>query len=222
MFVTSRLQCVRNEDAPPARSCCSATPWSSSPSPSTAPPGRRPAPPHRFRPRDRRLFRLRDPRIVTRIDPSANLTLSGPVPVPRRLLHPVRGRGLPAHHPISRPARRDGPLHGAPGGRRRHLPGAALQRQPARNRHAAGRTAATLRPLGRPFPSRPTCSRWSRRICRRWSARSTTMSGREVLLQVWVEARDLDRVVGHAMDSLVHSCAGTRRSSAWNSTSTAS
>jgi aminopeptidase N len=30
------------------------------------------------------------------------------------------------------------------------------------------------------------------------------MSGREVLLQVWVEARDLDRV-GHAMDSLVHS-----------------
>ena len=32
----------------------------------------------------------------------------------------------------------------------------------------------------------------------------TTMSGREVLLQVWVEARDLDRV-GHAMDSLVHS-----------------
>ena len=31
-----------------------------------------------------------------------------------------------------------------------------------------------------------------------------TMSGREVLLQVWVEARDLDRV-GHAMDSLVHS-----------------
>ena len=32
----------------------------------------------------------------------------------------------------------------------------------------------------------------------------TTMSGREVLLQVWVEARDLDRV-GHAMDSLIHS-----------------
>uniref|UniRef100_UPI003FA21F1A aminopeptidase N n=1 Tax=Zoogloea ramigera TaxID=350 RepID=UPI003FA21F1A len=31
-----------------------------------------------------------------------------------------------------------------------------------------------------------------------------TMSGREVLLQVWVEARDLDRVE-HAMDSLVHS-----------------
>ncbi|WP_298595598.1 aminopeptidase N [Zoogloea sp.] len=31
-----------------------------------------------------------------------------------------------------------------------------------------------------------------------------TMSGREVLLQVWVEARDLDRV-SHAMDSLVHS-----------------
>ena len=31
-----------------------------------------------------------------------------------------------------------------------------------------------------------------------------TASGREVLLQVWVEQRDLDRV-GHAMDSLVHS-----------------
>jgi len=31
-----------------------------------------------------------------------------------------------------------------------------------------------------------------------------TMSGREVLLQVWVEARDLDRT-SHAMDSLVHS-----------------
>jgi len=34
--------------------------------------------------------------------------------------------------------------------------------------------------------------------------RVETASGREVLLQVWVEARDLDRV-GHAMDSLVHS-----------------
>ncbi|MCK6394467.1 aminopeptidase N [Zoogloea sp.] len=34
--------------------------------------------------------------------------------------------------------------------------------------------------------------------------RVTTMTGREVLLQVWVEARDLDRV-GHAMDSLIHS-----------------
>jgi len=34
--------------------------------------------------------------------------------------------------------------------------------------------------------------------------RVDTMSGREVLLQVWVEARDLDRT-GHAMDSLVHS-----------------
>ncbi|NML25956.1 aminopeptidase N [Zoogloea dura] len=31
-----------------------------------------------------------------------------------------------------------------------------------------------------------------------------TASGREVLLQVWVEERDLDRV-GHAMDSLIHS-----------------
>ncbi len=31
-----------------------------------------------------------------------------------------------------------------------------------------------------------------------------TMSGREVLLQVWIEARDRDRV-SHAMDSLVHS-----------------
>jgi len=34
--------------------------------------------------------------------------------------------------------------------------------------------------------------------------RVKTMSGREVLLQVWVEARDLDRV-DHAMESLVHS-----------------
>jgi aminopeptidase N len=34
--------------------------------------------------------------------------------------------------------------------------------------------------------------------------RVTTMSGREVLLQVWVEAGNLDRVE-HAMDSLVHS-----------------
>ena len=48
-----------------------------------------------------------------------------------------------------------------------------------------------------------------------------TMSGREVLLQVWVEARDLDRVE-HAMDSLDTRCAGTRRSSASSSTSTAS
>ena len=33
--------------------------------------------------------------------------------------------------------------------------------------------------------------------------RERTSSGREVLLQVWVEAGNLDRA-GHAMDSLVH------------------
>ena len=62
-----------------------------------------------------------------------------PVHLERQLLHPVRGRGLPPHHLLPRPARRDGALHHdhhrRPGTRAGH----AVERQPWQRR----RTPAT-------------------------------------------------------------------------------
>ena len=143
----------------PARWCCLARRWSWCPSPSTAP--RRPR------------ARCGETESGLAVDVSADevvLTIVTPhqsvgqphavraVSVSRRFLHPVRGRGLPSHHLFPRSAGHHGPLHRAPGGRRRHLPGAALQRQPARNRPLAQRPA--LCPLGRPLPQAvlPVCA----------------------------------------------------------------
>ncbi len=65
----------------------------------------------------------------------------GPLPVERKLLHPVRGRGLPAHHLFPGPAGRDGGLHHADRGGPSRGAGAARQRQPARSGRTARRPA---------------------------------------------------------------------------------
>ena len=103
----------------------------------------------------------------------------GPVPVARQFLHAVRGRGLPPHHLLPRPARRHGDVRRDAARRPQPLSGAARQRQP-RGRGRA-RRRPPLRALGRPASrSRATCSR-------SWPAASSasrtelrTRSGREV------------------------------------------
>ena len=66
----------------------------------------------------------------------------GPLPVEGHLLHAVRGAGLPPHHLFPRSPGCAGHLHGAHRGRPQRDAGAALQRQPARARHARRRQAA--------------------------------------------------------------------------------
>jgi hypothetical protein len=160
-----------------------------------------------------------------RISPPARRTARqhhavGPLPVERRLLHPVRGRGLPPHHLLPRPPRRDGALHRHAGSRPRGLPGAALQRQPARGgllpegRH--------LREVGGSLPQAVVPVRAGRGEAGRARAQGHHHVGREVLLQVWVEARATSTASSTRWIRWCTRCAGTRRPSAWSSTSTAS
>ena len=58
----------------------------------------------------------------------------GPVRQQRLVLHAVRGRGLSPHHLLPGPPRCDGQLHGDPARRQGQVPGAAVQRQPGRQR----------------------------------------------------------------------------------------
>ena len=140
----------------------------------------------------------------------------------RRLLHAVRGRGLPPHHLLPRPAGRDGELHRHAARRQGRLPGAAVERQPGRAGRAAT-TAATSRKWARPVPEAQLpvragggASWW------RASSASRARDGKEHLLQVYVRAGDLDKTE-HAMNSLIAlGASGTRRASACRSTSTAS
>ena len=83
-------------------------------------------------------------------DRSANTSCKGSI-VGHDLLHPMRGRGLPAHHLFSRPARRDGGLHHPHRGRESRRAGAARQRQPGRGRRRA-RHRPAFRGLARPVP----------------------------------------------------------------------
>ena len=89
-------------------------------------------------------------------------------------------------------------------GRQGRVPGAALERQPGRDR---GRATAMARtgPNGTiPGPSRATCSRWSRA---NWSPTRdsfTTRSGRKVDLAIYVRPGDETRT-DHAMRSLIAS-----------------
>ena len=77
--------------------------------------------------------------IETLLDPSANTRLEGPLSLRLGLLHPMRGRGLPPHHLLSRPPRRHERLHRADRGRQARGAGAARQRQSGRERRTGER-----------------------------------------------------------------------------------
>ena len=144
----------------------------------------------------------------------------GALPVERQLLHPVRGRGLPPHHLLSRPPGRDGGLHHAHRGRQGRSAGAARQRQSARD--AATSPAAGISRSGTiPGRSPPICSRWSAASsatsrtasspCPAARSRSASMSSparRTAPATPWIRSSAR--------------CAGTRRRSAANTTSTSS
>jgi hypothetical protein len=123
----------------------------------------------------------------------------------RRLLHPVRGRGLPPHHLLPGPPGRDGGLHGHAQGRCQGLPGAAVQRQPGRikGRLDNGRHFAVW---ARPLPQAQLPVRAGGRRPGLPRAAHPHRSGRDHLLQVYVRAGDLDKTE-HAMHSLVASIA---------------
>ena len=136
------------------------------------------------------------------IAPRPQHAADGALRLGRHSLHAVRGRGLPPHHLLPRPARRAQPLYGADDRRQGALPGAARQRRSDR----AGRSATTagIGPNGTiPSPSRAICSRWSRAISSANRDSFTTMSGREVELGIWVRAADLpktDHALARAQD----------------------
>ena len=73
--------------------------------------------------------------------PRAEHRARGAVSVRGHLLHPVRGRGVPPHHLVSRPARRDGAV---PRRDRVVDAGAAVERQPRGGRARACRMARPL------------------------------------------------------------------------------
>ena len=78
--------------------------------------------------------------------------------------------------------------------------GAAVERQPGRQRRSAA--TAGIGPNGSiRTPSPPTCSRWSPATSSPFEDRFTTRSGSEVALAIWVRRGDEDKC-GHAMASL--------------------
>ena len=79
---------------------------------------------------------------VTYCNPEANKALTGLYLLARHLLHAVRGPGLPPHHLFPRSPRRAGHLYHAHRGGPRRGPGAAVQRQSRRARHARRGQAA--------------------------------------------------------------------------------
>ena len=128
----------------------------------------------------------------------------GSLPLERHLLHAMRGRRLPPHHLFPRPPGRDGGLHHAHRGGEGRSAGAARQRQ-------SGRAPATC-PAPRAISRCGTIRSPSPRICSRWSAAISacvedtfvTMSGRNVVLRIYVEPGKEDRCAW-AMDSLKRS-----------------
>ncbi len=116
----------------------------------------------------------------------------GPVCVGRQLLHAMRGRGLSPHHVFPRPSRRHGHLHGHAARRQGGLSGAAVERQPDRRRRSARRPP--FRHAGKiRSRSRAICSRWWPASWSRSNSACKSGSGKEKLLQVWVEPHDLDK-----------------------------
>ena len=143
-----------------------------------------------------------------------------PLSIERHLLHAMRGGRLPPHHLFPRPARRDGGLHHAHRSRQNRSAGAAVERQSHRQRRP--RRTAGISPSGTiRIPSPPICSRWSAAIsaasrtasapCRGATSRCASMSSparRRAAATPWTRSSAR--------------CAGTRRRSAANTTSTSS
>ena len=144
-----------------------------------------------------RPFRLE---IETRDRSVGQYPAARPLPLRPHLLHPMRGRGLSAHHLFPRPARRDGGLHHPHRGRQSRRAGAARQRQPDRVRRPA-RTGRHFAVWHDPFrkPSYLFALVGGNLAC--VEDRFRTMSGREVTLRIYVEPGKEPRCF-HAMDSL--------------------
>ena len=111
-IVGSRMRIERNADVPAAAAAAARR----GPEPAARAGRRR----ERVLPRGSRRAGHRQPagrpqpsrwRSATPARPRRTPSSVGPVHQRRRLLHAVRGRGLPPHHLLPRPARRDGGLH---------------------------------------------------------------------------------------------------------------
>ena len=146
----------------------------------------------------------------------------------RRPVHAMRGGGLPAHHLLPRPPRRDGDAtRSRCCARQGELPAACSPTATScvgRSRGLVQRrpTAATGRGGKIRSRSPATSSRWSPRSLDLLEDHFTTRSGKKALLQIYVEPGKLDQA-GFAMHALKKcDAAGTRTSSASSSTSSAS
>ena len=160
--------------------------------------------------------------IVTFVRPGGQQSALGPLPHQQRVLHAVRGPGLPPHHLFPRPPRRARHLHGAHRGRPQR--GADAARPTATRWSAARSTAAsaTTRSGATPSPSPATCSRWSAAISPRIASDFRTASGRKVELRHLRRARQGGALrLGHGF-AQARRCAGTRSASGASTTSTCS
>ena len=148
--------------------------------------------------RDRR--RASDGRNRGRDPPRGQHQADGPLRLGRHALHAVRGRGLPPHHLLPRPARRPVQISRADG-RRREGASRCCCRTATASRAATAATGVTG-PSGRiRSPSPAICSRSSPATSKANRDSFTTMSGRKVDLAIWVREADLPKTQ-HAMDSL--------------------
>ena len=137
---------------------------------------------------------------LVRIEPDQQHAALRPVQIGGRLLHAVRGAGLPPHHLLPGPAGRDGALHLHRRGRRAALSATALERQPGRQRQR--RRRPPLGEVGGPVRQALLSLRAGRgRSSTCWKTRSSPRSGRKVRCAVYVEPGKLDQC-GHAMAAL--------------------
>jgi aminopeptidase N len=143
----------------------------------------------------------------------------------RELLHPVRGRGLPAHHLLPGPARRDGQLQRDAARRQAALYPVLLsngnlveQGDLQGDGNRAGTFARWVDPHRKPSY---LFALVAGKLVVAASSASPRASGTDHLLEIYVRRGDLDKTE-HAMHSLMASIAGTSSASACRSTWSAS
>ena len=135
----------------------------------------------------------------------------------------MRGRRLPPHHLLPRPAGRAGGLHDPDRGGPRRGAGAARQRQPRREPATSPGPAGTSPSGTIRTRSPPTCSPWSAAGSARSRSRFTTMAGgRAVELAVYVEPGKEDRAGLRPRRARALHALGRDASSAATTTSTCS